>query len=354
VQSERENLIPINNASLHLDITNNTYLKAFSNLGLISLNRINNNEYFFPVLDKNSNDDDQNEDILIIDIKQGKPISFSIKPIEIKKPIIAIDTSSIKIAENSEGFIIAIRGAIIQRFLDKISAYLIGPFPFFVCEENSHLIYNRLRNIFFGLKENVNPPLLEHISKRIGNLFDRWLQIYVAEKFSDSILLFDGSLTAGTIDSPISIMKYIIETAQKNNNIIMAFSKMTRLRIHGIRITEIQSKESYPYVINIDDCLKQMKYKCFGNIYVARLSPFHISYRLDIAPFPKDKHIEALGILLNNDAIIYGYPETLLLAHVLSTFNKIDVIGFQRLLASEFNFPIYENEDIRETLFQPF
>ncbi|MEM3631161.1 MAG: hypothetical protein QXY18_07105, partial [Nitrososphaerota archaeon] len=74
----------------------------------------------------------------------------------------------------------------------------------------------------------------------------------------------------------------------------------------------------------------------------------------DIAPFSKDKHIEALGILLNNDAIIYGYPETLLLAHVLSTFNKIDVIGFQRLLASEFNFPIYENEDIRETLFQPF
>lgn len=354
MQNKQKNLIISNKPPLHLDIASNTNLKAFSNLGLISLNKLNNSEYFFPVLEKNDYEDDQDEDILIIDVKKGEFSTFSIKPIENEKSIIATDVSSIKIAENNEGFIIAIRGAIIQRFSNKVSAHLIGPFPFYICENNSHLIYNRLRNLFFGLRENIEPPQLEHAPKRIGNLFDRWLQYYIAENFSNSILLFDGSLTAGTIDSPSNIVKYIIESAKRNNNIIMAFSKMTKLRIHGIKMTEIQSKASSPYIINVDNCLKRMKYKCFGNIYVARLSPFPYSYRLDVAPYSKDEHIKALGILLNNDAIIYGYPEALLLAHILSTFNKIDVIGFQRLLASEFNFHIFENEDIRETLFQPF
>jgi len=49
-----------------------------------------------------------------------------------------------------------------------------------------------------------------------------------------------------------------------------------------------------------------------------------------------------------------GYPETLRLAHIFSTFTANDVIAVQRHLASTYGLRIVPRFSVRRSLFGPF
>jgi hypothetical protein len=92
-----------------------------------------------------------------------------------------------------------------------------------------------------------------------------------------------------------------------------------------------------------------------GNIYVAKLAPSPYAFRLDIDnKIPPAQAIEAVEHLIANDLVLDGYPETLRLAHIYSTFTANEIIGIQRFLAQTHGIKTIQRPNVRRLLFGPF
>jgi len=332
-------------------------LKAFSDVGLASLTGIDRGSVFLNAVPEEADGyDDQDEaDVATVTLSHCRPKAVPVEPTGVVRDVASVDVSSMKIAEDARGIVIAVRGSLVRRKGDCVSADVLGPFLFYVTEQNKDFIYASLRSRFLGEERPVESPQLESMPKRICNLFDRWIQMSAATSLRDSILLLDGSLTAGTVDSPTRVMEHLVLASTTNGNSIIAFSKMTRLRVLGVKITELENGHAAPYLLKIGHLISQSaRFRCLGQIYVAHLSPVFYSYRVDVNSGSAKSDAEAIGSLLSSDAFTYGYPETLVYAHILSTFNKLDVIGLQRFLTEQMEITITEDPCIRQSLFLPF
>ncbi|MHA1711940.1 MAG: DNA double-strand break repair nuclease NurA [Candidatus Freyarchaeota archaeon] len=279
-----------------------------------------------------------------------------LRPAPNRTTITAIDVSSIKIGETETGILCAIRGAIVWKRGDQYRYLRLGPFPFHVTEENKKEIYNMLRRYYFASSDEANAPSLIHMQARIGNLLERWLQMSVCSSSYDSIILWDGSLTAGTVDSPVDVISRLLDAARKRLNVVLAFSKMTRLRLLGHRLTDLVWRCSPPCLLEIEGYyMPSSPVRFLGNIYVARLTEGSCSFRLDVdRGVPREQGIAAIQKLLGNDLIIQSYPETLRLAHIFSTFTASEVIGIQHFIAQRYGLKIVTRPNVRRLLFGPF
>ena len=98
-------------------------------------------------------------------------------------------------------------------------------------------------------------------------------------------------------------------------------------------------------------------FKLLGNVYVARFSNDDICFRLDTdKSLQQPEILDAVERLLGNDVFPHGlgYPETLRLAHIYSTFTANEVIGMQRYLEQEQELKLAVKPNIRRLLFGPF
>jgi hypothetical protein len=286
--------------------------------------------------------------------------TITLKPISIETPIVAIDVSSITIGETTTGIIIAIRGAITWKQHHRYRYLRIGPFPFHITEENKTEIYQLFRQYSFDTLENsahASVPSLVHMQTHMATLLERWLQMIVATQNQNTLILWDGSLTAGTSDSPTHIMAQLLETARNRLNTTLAFSKVTRLRQNGHRLTDLIEKCTPPCLLEMDGypVAPTSNIRFLGNIYVAKLSQGNCSFRLDVdRKFSHERAVEALQRLIANDLISESYPETLRLAHIYSTFTANEVIAIQRFLAQTHGLKTITKPNIRRLLFGPF
>ena len=172
---------------------------------------------------------------------------------------------------------------------------------------------------------------------------------------NNGIILFDGSLTAGTPDTPTSLMKEILETARKRGNIVLAFSKMTNLRFNGHLITDIPLNQKPPYLLATVSLKTNPPVVLLGDVYVARLTKGNCAFRLDIdKQVVSEQKIEAVEKLLGNDLLQQSYPETLRLAHILCTFTANEVIAMQHFTAQAYRLKIINRPDMHRLLFGPF
>ncbi|MEM3476196.1 MAG: DNA double-strand break repair nuclease NurA [Candidatus Bathyarchaeia archaeon] len=294
----------------------------------------------------------EEEPQLCLNIKDlNEPIL--INPIYEDSTIVAIDVSSIKIGETNNGVICAIRGAIVWKNKEGVNFFRCGPLLFHI---NSFIIERLYNN--GGFKDT----LLEFpvgVVSRLRNLLERFIQGNVCNYFRDSIILFDGSLIAGTPDNPVTNLNQILAKARENRNTVLAISKTTKIGFSGIKLTELLKKIKGPCILDIDENVKALfsnhPVQLLGKVYAAKLSIRGLSFRLDI-----DKKISfkdamnSLGKLIVNDVIDQGYPDTLRLAHILSSFTQSDVIGIQRFLSKRFKIQMIPKINLRKILFGPF
>jgi len=179
----------------------------------------------------------------------------------------------------------------------------------------------------------------------------------VATQSQNTLILWDGSLTAGTNDSPTHIVLQLLDTARNRLNTVLAFSKMTRLRLSGHRITDLIEKCTPPCLLEMDGypIAPSNAIHFLGNIYVAKLTKGNCSFRLDTdRKLPREQAVEATQRLIANDFLAESYPETLRLAHIYSTFTANEVIGIQRFLAQTHGIKTVTRPNIRRLLFGPF
>ena len=282
-----------------------------------------------------------------------------LKPLREETPVSAIDVSSIKIGETAAGILLAIRGAIVWKKQSHYQYLRIGPFPFHITEENKLEISRLFRQYSFETPEtsHVSVPSIIHMQTRMTTLLERWLQTSVTSQSQGTLILLDGSLTAGTSDTPTSVLAQILQTARNRLNTVLAFSKMTRLRLSGHRLTDLIKKCTPPCLMKMEGFPTALSsaIRFLGNIYVAKLSQGNCSFRLDIDQKLDHEHaIEATQRLLANDLILESYPETLRLAHIYSTFTANEVIGIQRFLAQTYGIKTVTRPNIRRLLFGPY
>ncbi len=290
-------------------------------------------------------------------------LKLKMEPITLKSKheettVTACDTSTIKIGETSTGMLIAVRGANVWKQNRNYRYTRLGPFIFHITEENKTEVYNTLERAYFSSTReqgHQNFPSLWQIPTRIASLLERWLQTMLSKTMSSGLILFDGSLTAGTGDTPIQRMKEILAYANKRKNVVLAFSKMTSLRVNGYLITDLQLKHKPPYLLETADLKPKPPTVLLGDVYVAKLTHGNYAFRLDISKEnSSEQKIEAVEKLLGNDVFSQGYPETLRLAHILCTFTANEVIAMQHFTVCKYGLRIIDRPDMHRLLFGPF
>ena len=272
--------------------------------------------------------------------------------------IAAVDTSTIKIGETSTGIIIAIRGATVWKQNRNYRYTRLGPFIFHITEENKNAVYNNLERAYFNVQyggTHQSAPTLMQMPTRLASLLERWLQTMLVKTVNSALILFDGSLTSGTIDTPVQRMREILTTARRNKNTVLAFSKATTLRTNGYLITDLLPEHNPPYLLETTGLHFKPPIVILGDVYVARLNKANMAFRLDIdrEVSTQDK-MEAVEKLIGNDVLQQSYPETLRLAHILCTFTANEVLAMQHFTTRKHGIQIINRPDMHRLLFGPF
>jgi len=272
--------------------------------------------------------------------------------------IAAVDTSTIKIGETSTGIIIAIRGTTVWKQNRNYHYTRLGPFIFHITEDNKNSVYNSIERAYFTVQyqsSHQSAPNLMQMPMRLASLLERWLQTMLAKTVSDGIILFDGSLTSGTIDTPVQRMREILTTARRNHNTVLAFSKATSLRANGYLITDLLPNHEPPYLLETSGVRFKPPTVILGDVYVARLNKANMAFRLDIdREVPVEKKMEAVEKLIGNDVLQQSYPETLRLAHILATFTANEVLAMQHFITRKHGIQIINRPDMHRLLFGSF
>lgn len=283
---------------------------------------------------------------------------ITLKPRHTPTIVAAVDTSTIKIGETTTGLLIAVRGATVWKQNGSYHYTRLGPFVFHITEENKSEVYTTLERAYFNAPydqyHRAYPSLLQ-MPTRIANLLEKWLQLMLSRTITNGLILFDGSLTAGTPDTPVSLMKDVLSAARNHNNLALAFSKATTLRVNGHIITDLPQHYKPPYLIEMDGLRSKPPTVLLGDVYVAKLTNGNYAFRLDIdREATIEQRIWAVEKLLTNDSLGQSYPETLRLAHILCTFTANEVIAMQHFSTRKHGLKLVNRPDMHNILFGPF
>jgi len=289
---------------------------------------------------------------------QLKPEPIALKPDLQETLIAAVDSSTIKIGETSTGIIIAVRGAITWRQNRAYKYTRLGPFIFHITEDNKNTVYSTLEHAYFSTSygdSHQAAPNIMQMPNRLACLLERWLQTMLAKTLNHGVILFDGSLISGTIDTPVHRLREILSYARRNNSTVLAFSKATTLRANGILITEHLPNHEPPYLLETTGVRFKSPLILLGDVYVARLNKSNLAFRLDI---DKETLIEermaALKKLIGNDLYTQSYPETLRLSHILCTFTANEVLAIKHFITRKHHIQMIDRPDMHRLLFGPF
>jgi len=266
--------------------------------------------------------------------------------------VAAVDVSSLKIGETETGMLVAIRGAAVWKSDEGYEYVRCGPLTF-------HLKYGVDWSSTSPFTPGPSQMFTERAIGRLRNTLERWIQREVCISFKDAIILLDGSLTVGTPDNPTVHLARILDSARERGNIVLGFSKSTKLCAFGMKITSLVSGARAPCLVDVDQAVtKQFEshpVRLAGHVYVAKLMEDGFAFRLDVdRQVSEDICIDAMNRLIASDVVMQGYPETLRLAHIFSTFTANDVIAVQRHLALVHGLRIAPRFNVKKSLFGPF
>ncbi|MGI8833875.1 MAG: DNA double-strand break repair nuclease NurA, partial [Nitrososphaeraceae archaeon] len=150
----------------------------------------------------------------------------TIHPLEENTTILAIDSSSIQIAETDEGILYAVKSGITTAFRGQTQTHFkIGPMLFYLSEDtlkDSELDHRIAKLVLFDS---------ESAKRLIRVRVERAIQFELSRRFSSAILLVDGSLRSSVFENIDQTLKKVVENCSLYKNAIVGISKSTKLRI---------------------------------------------------------------------------------------------------------------------------
>ena len=139
---------------------------------------------------------------------------------------LAVDASSVKLGETPEGVVAACRVAVASLSSRGASLLRAGPYVFHITWNNRAELYNRLRSMLdLGELPASEAPSVDKMVDRARSLVERLFQLAAARSVDGYVLLWDGSLRAGTVDTPMELARRILREASSRGCHVAAFSK---------------------------------------------------------------------------------------------------------------------------------
>ncbi len=277
--------------------------------------------------------------------------------VEVPKSVFAIDSSSLKVLETDDGLVVAYRVCVVAYDGDSssYSVYCLGPYLCYLSEWNRVDVYNMARRLMnLPLVDVRSTPGLIKLVDRVRNAFERVVQKLVLENVFDSLILWDGSLTMGTIDTPISFMRGCMDIAFRHNNVVVGVSKRSWLRTRGgFRIVSLLSKINRPCFIDIHDHIDSSHPIC-GRVYVAKFDVNGPSLRVDVAVKPGIDPSKILSMIAFGIPMFNGYPEPLRLAHAYCYFTNVELLNLEAYALSRIESDYIEFTDWRNLILYPY
>lgn len=264
----------------------------------------------------------------------------TIRPIKQNALVAAIDSSSIKIAETEEGSLYAIKCGIATAYAGRaLMHFKIGPMLFYLSESTIKDSDLEERLVRLALWD-------DDLAKRLIRVrAERAVQKELATHFTNSIILVDGSLKSSVFeDREVSIGK-IAESCVLRKNMMIGISKGTKLKILD-RTAAPLTKVSAPAYIEVDMIIKSLIRNTVGSNSMVKFEKSSPILRADIVG---DRR-ESLGMLLGNDPVAGGYPETLRLAHYISTFTSTEMTCLRSHVLNTYDVTELAADDIRSRL----
>jgi len=271
-------------------------------------------------------------------------------------PIVAVDVSSIRIGETERGIVAAYRAALVICG-EEFKVEKLGPYALHLTEENKLAIYNHFRNLL-GLDKvgEDKVPRLSKLVDRIRNAIERMLQNAAAKVIQDGIVLWDGSLIGGTVDTPMKVVIENIAVAHSNGNSVVGVSKRSWLKTtSGKRLIDLLEGVYKPCYIDVHKIIatKQLS-RYLGHVYVAKFSPHGFAFRVDVAPKPGLTSVQVLEQLVSNCQMYNGYPEPLRCAHIESYLTANEILALQTYIAQKYDLTVLKPFDVRKHILSPF
>ena len=276
--------------------------------------------------------------------------NYYIAPITTIRPIIdntivsAIDSSTIQVGETEEGSLYSVkRGIAISIGGHILMHFRVGPILFYLSEQT-------IRHSEFDHRLAKIVLLDSDSAKRLIRVrVERAIQLELSRHFNKSIILVDGSLRFSLFEDKNQSIKDLAESCCLNQNSVIGISKNTKLKILD-SVSAPLAKIGYPAYMDVDLIVKSLVRNTIGNNLMVKFgnnnSPI---LRADIVTANCNKD-ESLAKLLGNDAIAGGYPETLRLAHHISTFTTTEVSCLRGHVLSNYDVTELASEDLRRTL----
>lgn len=264
----------------------------------------------------------------------------TISPIKENAIVAAIDSSSIRVAETEDGALYAIKCGIAMAYGGTaLMHFKIGPMMYYLSEDNlaDSELDSRLARLVLSDSD---------VARRLIRVrAERAIQYELSAHLRNSIILVDGSLKTSIFEDRKKSMSKIVENSVLNRNLIAGVSKNTKLKVLE-RAAAVLTKVSNPAYVDVDLIIKSLVRNTFGSNLVARLEKNSAVLRVDIVG-DRDR---TLGKLLGNDPVSFGYPETLRLAHHISTFTGTELTCLKSHVLNNYGVTELAADDIRRTL----
>jgi hypothetical protein len=279
-----------------------------------------------------------------------------LEPTPSNRPVVAVDTSTIKLGEMADGALCALRGALVLLEGKRYRYVRYGPLVFSI-SYNSIAASQDFAGL--GLPPFTGELNVDNLLKRVRNVLERWLQFNACTSIAGGFILLDGSLTAGTPDNPSKDLERILETARRRDSYVIAISKKTKLRINNQTLTELLESQSEPCILGVDEQVTNQfppyPVRFLGRVFVGKLAKSGFPFRIDVdRKISVPETLTGFRELAGTDIVDQGYPETLRMAHILSTFTASDVLAMQAFAAARFGVQLLPKLALRRSLFGPF
>jgi NurA domain-containing protein len=262
------------------------------------------------------------------------------RPIRENTMVSAIDSSSIKLAETEDGALYAIKCGVAMAFGGAaLMHFKIGPMLFYLSESTifDSELDDRLARLVLADSDTAR--------RLIRVRAERAIQSELSSHLHNSIILVDGSLRNSLFEDRGCSMAKIAENCTLNKNLIAGISKNTKLKILERAAAPLVNIPG-PAYIEVDVIIKSLVRGSIGRNLMAKLDKNTAVLRVDVVG---DKD-QALGRLLGNDPIACGYPETLRLAHHVSTFTNTEMTCLRSHVLNTYQVTELMANDIRHTL----
>ncbi len=264
----------------------------------------------------------------------------TIRPIKENALVAAIDSSSVKIADTEEGSLYAIKCGVATAYAGRaLMHFKIGPVLFYLSESTiqDSVLEERLARLVL---------MDDDFAKRLVRVrAERAVQKELASHFMNSIILVDGSLKASVFEDRQRSMGRIAESCVLRKNMMIGISKSTKLKVLD-RAAAPLTKVPGPAYIEVDMIIKSLIRNTHGSNSMVKLEKSSPVLRADIV----GDRGESLGMLLGNDPVAGGYPETLKLAHYISTFTRTEMTCLRSHVLNSYDVTELAADDIRSML----